>query len=78
MSARGFCSYCKIKSYLGLNHGRSLCSQLFHCLEHIHNTFTLQALNQDTQSTEHSCSTHTSTVNEDKEEVAVLKKCAER
>ena len=52
---------CITRSHLGLNHSRPLCSQHFDSLEHIHNTFTLQALNKDTQSTKHSCSTHTST-----------------
>lgn len=33
-------------------------------LEHIHDTFTLQALNQGTQRTEHSCLSHTSTSTE--------------
>ena len=62
----------KRQTYLGLYHGGSLSSQLFDSLEDIHHALTLQSLDQNTEGTEHSCSTNPSTGQGKQEKTALV------
>lgn len=48
-------------TYLRLHHGRALCAQGLHRLEHVHHTLVAHPLQDDAQSDEHPGAAHAST-----------------